>query len=209
MSNETKSGIVVELLSMTPNAAQHIEKCGRVCYQSYDKITDSSADGFVKGLINKKHLSVLEHAHASVLISGVSRALTHQLVRHRLASYSQESQRYVTIDVVNKWFVVPPSVQKNNEAYLEYISTIKHIARTYKKLCELVPREDARYLLPNACNTQIVMSGNFRVWLEMFEKRLDPHAQWEIRELVEMIRKLFAEHCPIVFKIDNTEVQNG
>lgn len=189
----------IELLHVTDNPEKHIEFCGRTCYNSFDKITETSADGFVKGLINRNHLSVLEHAYASVVISGISRALTHQLVRHRLASYSQQSQRYVAISTSEKWFVIPPTIQNNKEAYLEYMNGMYYIANLYEKLLQFVPKEDARYILPEATKSVIVMSGNFRMWYEMFTKRLDRHAQWEIREMVSQIRNELEKKAPNVF----------
>lgn len=146
------------------------------------------------------HWGVFEHATYTVSVSGVSRALTHQLVRHRLASYMQQSQRAVEIDTSrNDWYVIPPLMQGAKESIFR--STMRSIATTYKWLLEQgIPEEDARFVLPNACKTNIVITMNARNWLHFFRLRLDPKAQWEIREMAQKILKELNEISPEIFK---------
>jgi len=200
----------VELLSITPNAEELIENAGRTCYQSVSK------DGYVvgtliKSLIKSGHESVLEHGYATFRIGEVSRALTHQLVRHRIASYSQQSQRYVKEDQFD--YVVPEAILKSEKSIVsdyvegycaatdEFRQDMTKIQRMYDKWKKFgLKNEDARFVLPNACHTEIVMSANFREYRNIFKVRCDKHAQWEIRDIAkEMLRQL-CEKCPNVFE---------
>ena len=140
----------------------------------------------------------MEHATATFLICG-SRAFTHQLVRHRLASYSQKSQRYVKEDQF-KW-VLPPSIQGNAEAYKVFTTAMHDTRIAYGQLIDLgIPKEDARYVLPNACETEIVMTANFREWRHFINLRADSHAQWEIREVAQMVLKQLYQLAPSIFE---------
>lgn len=189
----------VELLSITPNAEQLIEQAGRTCYQSQEKITGESAAGFIRRLIRSGHESVLEHATATFRLSGVSRALTHQLVRHRLCSFSQQSQRYV--NEAGFEYVTPPSIQQNEAALMWFRDLMQKINFIYSELkARGIPKEDARFVLPNACTSEIVASANFREWRHIIELRCGVHAQWEIREACEEILKILKIEAPAVFK---------
>ena len=187
----------VELISSTPNPEELIERAARSCYASECK-GEEVRQKFLRGLAKSGHESPMEHAVATFRIVG-SRAFTHQLVRHRLASYSQKSQRYVKEDDF-KW-VLPPSVQHNEEAY-KVFSTAMHDTRiAYGQLIALgIPKEDARYVLPNACETEIVMTANFREWRHFINLRADSHAQWEIREVAEMVLKQLYQIAPSIFE---------
>ncbi len=188
----------VELISITNNSEKHIELCARTCYNSLDKMTENSHEIFISNLIKNGHLSVLEHSYASFLIDEISRACSHQLVRQRLASFSQRSQRYVNEN--NFSFVIPSEIQTNKEAFDIYIQTIKNIQNAYNKLIEKgIKKEDARFLLPNAATTTITMTANFREWLHIIDLRVSKHAQWEIRELCTNIWKLLYQSAPTVF----------
>jgi thymidylate synthase (FAD) len=176
----------IELITVTPNAEDVIENAGRTCYQSDEKEGNSNGK-LIKKLICSGHDSVLEHASATFRINGVSRAMTHQLVRHRIASYSQQSQRYVREDQFE--YVVPPAIIKLDESDIIYwaletfkkdMATIQSMYDKWKKLG--LRNEDARFVLPNACCSEIVMSANFREWRKIFQLRCSKHAQWEIRE---------------------------
>lgn len=187
----------VELLFITPNSEKIIEKAGRICYNSLDRITNESCSSFIKNLIKHKHESVLEHAYASFQIK-CSRACSHQLVRHRLASYSQKSQRYVNEE--NFDFIIPPEIEKNKEAYLLYIQTIKQIKEAYIQFRNLgIKKEDARFILPNSTTTELVMTANFREWRHILKLRLHQSSQWEIREIMQQICDILYEHAPSVF----------
>ena len=199
----------IELLASTPNPEELIVKAGRVCYQSVSR-SKGSDKALIKSLIKSGHLSVLEHASATFKISDVSRAMTHQLVRHRLCSFSQQSQRYVKEDQFQ--FVIPTSIlsldstlkDQNSEelpAKKEFENDMKIIQGMYNKWkLQGLKNEDARALLPNACCTTIVVTANFRQWRAMIKERCDYHAQEEIRKvMLECLQKLH-EISPVIFK---------
>ncbi len=170
----------VELLSITPNAEKLIEAAGRTSYMSFDKQSQDSEKRFIRMLVKSGHHSVLEHAYATFRISGASRSFTHQLVRHRLCSIIQQSQRYV--DESNFNYIEPDSIKKNREAHSVFIDFMDKAKEAYLKLNGLeIKKEDARYVLPNAVESQIVVSANFREWRHVIDLRGKAQAQWEIR----------------------------
>ena len=141
------------------------------------------------------HHSVLEFADFTFKISGVSRALTHQLVRHRLASYAQRSQRYCKETGFE--FVTPPSIASNEEASKIYLDTMEYITKTYSKLLELkIPGEDARMVLPNACCSEICVKMNLRNLIHFCNERLCSCAQWEIRNMAKLMVKEVLKVAP-------------
>ena len=192
-------GLEVELLSHTPDPERLIERAARTCYDTTHRMSSSDTRAFLKRLYDAGHHSVFEHAGATFRVRGVSRACSHQLVRHRLASYSQRSQRYVKEK--EPAFVTPPSVRKaGGKAAGCYNKSMRAAWDAYLELMSLgVPREDARYVLPNACATEMVMSANFREWLHVLEQRLAPDAQWEIAELCGVIHGKLMKIAPGVF----------
>lgn len=136
------------------------------------------------------HHSVLEHVSFTFFISGVSRALTHQLVRHRLASYSQQSQRYCKVDESGFQYVTPTTIVNNEKALEEYDRCMQVISKCYNNLVQYgVPAEDARYVLPNGAYTNITMSLNLRQFIHLCNERLCTTAQWEIRHMVHLMRE--------------------
>lgn len=160
-----------------------------------DLITKVAASG---------HLSVLEHGSASFLITGVSRALSHQLVRHRLASYTQQSQRYTNMEDFS--YIVPDSIKKIPEAHETYKQLMEQINTSYKKLEEYMLnadvnnyKEDIRFILPNACTTQLVMTMNYRELGDFLSKRMCTRAQWEIRTLAKKIFDIMNNVEPKLF----------
>lgn len=200
----------VELISITQDAEKIIEQVGRTAYQSQAKITDDSATKFIKMLIGKGHTSVLECCSASFRISDVSRAFSHQLVRHRIASYTQKSQRYVSERGFD--FIVPPSIQANSDAYGIFVTTMKYLDDVYQTLQALgIRNEDARFVLPNACETEIVITTNFREWRHIIGLRTDSAAQWEISQVCMAILTILKEHAPSCFGdlYDNYTVYNS
>ena len=132
------------------------------------------------------HMSVFEHVSVTWRIKGISRACSHQLVRHRLASYCQLSQRYVKVDTDADWYVIPPSIREDDRMLEEYASEMRRCAEHYKSLLDdgMKP-EDARYVLPEATKTDIIVTMNLREFMSFYEARSDKAAQWEIRELAE------------------------
>jgi len=189
----------VELLYITPEPEKVIEKAGRTAHQSFDKETSDSHIKFIRMLIKLGHTSVLEHAVASFKISGVSRSLTHQLVRHRIASFTQKSQRYV--DETSFDYVIPDKIKENEVALKLYIDFMNSCREIYKRLRELgIPKEDARFVLPNATKTEIVLTANLREYRHMIQLRASKEAQWEIRRMFIEILKILKEYAPTVFE---------
>ncbi|HID60400.1 MAG TPA: FAD-dependent thymidylate synthase [Hadesarchaea archaeon] len=188
----------VELLFITPNAEKMIESAGRTCYRSFAKQGEGTEKAFIKMLIKRGHFSVLEHAHATFRISGVSRAFTHQFVRHRLCSYSQQSQRYV--DESSFSHIEPESIKNRPQAHVIFTKFMDEAKNAYSELQKLgIKNEDARFVLPNAVETQIVATANLREWRHIIELRGEPGAQWEIRKVAIEILKILKEHAPTVF----------
>lgn len=188
----------IELLSITQNAEKLIENAGRTAYLSFGKKKEGSERTFIRMLIKSGHLSVLEHAYATFRVTGGSRAFTHQLVRHRLCSYTQQSQRYVDESSFHQ--IEPDSIRSNREAHKLFMKFIKNSKDVYSKLQELgVQNEDARFVLPNAVESQIVITANFREWRHIIELRGRPEAQWEVRGIVIEILRLLKNHAPTVF----------
>ena len=161
------------------------------------KFRDGTEKNFIRNCIKNGHHSILEHASASFRIRGASRAFTHQLVRHRLASFSQQSQRYVNEGEFN--YVVPPEIAANPQAlgvFREYIETSR---KAYNRLRELeIKKEDARFVLPNALESQIVFRANFRELRFIFALRLHRSAQWEIRRVCLQMLKIMQSEAPSV-----------
>jgi thymidylate synthase (FAD) len=188
----------VELLAATPDAERVIEQAGRTCYRTEGKITDDSAAAFVRMLVERKHESVLEHSYAVFRIRGGSRAFTHQLVRHRLASISQQSQRYV--DEKSFRYIRPPSIDANPKAKAIFDAHVALCKAAYLRLQELgCPNEDARYVLPNAVESEIVIGANFREWRHIFRQRCYHDAQWEIKAIALKALRIMMEQAPNVF----------
>lgn len=206
----------VELLEMSANPEEIIYASARQCYSEKDaydifieskKLKKEKIEKFIKEIVKSGHESVLEHVKFTFSISGVSRALTHQLIRHRIASYSQQSQRYVNMENFN--YIIPPSI-KNDKSLLEiYQNAMDGVKDAYKKLIkgfkELglkgeVANQDARYILPNAVETKIIITMNCRELLHFFKVRCCMRAQWEIRELAYKMLQICKEKLPSVFE---------
>lgn len=189
----------IELISITPDAEQHIENAARTSYHSYDKQDEDSYKSFLTMIITRGHESVLEHATASFRITGVSRALTHQLVRHRLCSYTQKSQRYV--DEENFNYVEPEDIKNNAEAHKIFVDLMEDVKIIYEKLREFgIKKEDARYILPNATKSELVLTANFRELRHLIQLRGSKAAQWEIRQLALEILRILKKKVPYVFQ---------
>lgn len=191
----------VEIIGITTYERQEggtealLEHAGRTCYRSEPK---GQPGKFLQARVREGHESLIEHASVTFEISGISRACSHQLVRHRLASYSQESQRYVNMDAPE--FVAPPAVDDNAEARAIWDEFTAQVTDAYQRLRALgIRKEDARFVLPNATATRIIVTMNFRSLRHLFTVRCDPAAQWEIRELaLEMLRQVHGR-APSVF----------
>jgi thymidylate synthase (FAD) len=164
------------------------------------KMDPETAKRLIKRVTGYGHASVIEHASFTFSIEGVSRAMTHQLVRHRIASYTQQSQRYVTYDTLEK-YVTPESISSNVDAKKVFDEALERISETYQKLLELkISKEDARFILPNAAKTNIIVTMNTRELRHFFNLRCCARAQWEIREVaVEMLRQA-KKAAPVLFE---------
>jgi thymidylate synthase (FAD) len=174
-----------------------LELAGRTCWKSEGRIDQNSAPRFIKMLIDNNHLSVLEHISITVKII-CDRALTHQLVRHRLGSYSQESQRYVKYNELE--VIISESIKKNEDTYKIVKKQIEDIEKTYSTLLQYkIKPEDARAILPNATKTEIVVTYNLRQWRHVFTERCSKQAQSSIRSIMIQILKYFKEKIPVIF----------
>lgn len=193
----------VELIAITPDAEKVIEQAGRTCYLSFDRIGANTQEEFIQRLIKMGHDSPLEHAYATFRIKNCSRAMTHQLVRHRLMAVSQQSQRYVSEQAFE--YVVPDAMPA--EYVDDFHADMQMIQTMYTKWRDRgLRKEDARFVLPNACTSEIVVSANFREWRHIFRLRLSPKAQWEIRKACFMILEALTKHAPTCFEDINKEV---
>ena len=174
----------VELIQATPEPVNTISKIASICYDSNP--TDPTK--LVQHLYKSGHHSVFEHIYFTFKIEGISRACSHQLVRHRMCSFTQRSQRYCS----EEGFTITPvqTIYKKDKEQI-YFDTMDAIDNCYKKLQALgVPNEDARYILPNACCTDLYLSCNLRELIHICNERLCSRAQWEIRELVKKMVEL-------------------
>lgn len=187
----------VTLLRITEYPEELISSSARVCYASQPKTPDANVK-LIRNLKDWGHLSMFEHACATFLVEDVSRACTHQLVRHRIASFSQQSQRYVNESGFD--YVTPPTVEKDPKAKKVYDEAVEYARKSYKELMDLgVPKEDARFLLPNATSSKIVVTMNFRELRHFIKLRTEKGAQWEIQALGREMLKLLKEKAPNVF----------
>ncbi len=189
----------VEVVTHTPDAERLIERAMRICHGgdlNEDKTVNKT---FIQSVIKLGHESVIEHSSVTFKISGVSRSLTHQLVRHRLASYTQESQRYVKKTDFD--YICPDSIWNNPELRDKYANLMVEINNLYNSFIEAgIKREDARYMLPNACTTTIWVTMNFRELRSFFKLRCDSHAQWEIRDMAKTMLVECYNRFPIIFE---------
>lgn len=225
-----KTSCQVSLLTYTPEPEKYIAAAARLCYSSSDiqgllnNLTQDKIASFVGMLASMGHESPFEHVNFTFGIEGVSRSLTHQLVRHRIgASYSQKSQRYVTEGQFE--YIMPPSIESNPEAKEIFIKAMEEDQQRYDDIVTILTKEhtkklqeegqdeqrarrnatkmaieDARFVLPNACETKIVVTMNARSLFNFFKLRCCTRAQWEIQELANQMLGCVKEVAPIVFK---------
>ena len=193
----------VVLLNYTKNPDKICAAAAQSCYSEkgaselFESTDDDKAKKMIKKVVGMGHLSVVEHAYFTFSVEGVSRSLTHQLVRHRVASYSQQSQRYVSMDKAE--FVVPPSIATDIESKKVFKKAMDEAWKTYRELAKKVPKEDARYVLPNACHTNITITMNARELWHFFSLRCCRRAQWEIRMMAWKMLAEAKKAAPILF----------
>ena len=190
-----------EILSITPDLLQQIELAGRTCYKSEDKITPDSAKKFVRTLIKSGHHAMIEFGHITVRCI-TNRGVSHEIVRHRLCSFAQESTRYVKYDgnmefILPVWFDGQPPGHRQG-TFKQFLSLSES---TYKTLIAAGWRaEQAREVLPNALKTEIVIAANIREWRHMLQLRTSPKAHPQIRALFRDILDNFKVQIPVVFE---------
>jgi thymidylate synthase (FAD) len=205
----------VRLLEMTPHAVALIYVACRQCYAAksaavmFDEKSENSSkqSEFIRKVVASGHESPLEHVTFTFAIEGVSRALTHQLVRHRIASFSQQSQRYVK--ETNFDYIVPPSIAADKDLKDEFLDIMGSIQKSYNKLLDAFQskgrvgeraNEDVRFVLPQAAETKIVATMNARELIHFFHQRCCARAQWEIKRLADRMLALCVENLPEVFE---------
>ncbi len=229
----------VNLLRYTPDSEKLIASAAKLCYSAVgvdkieDKLTEESTNKFLDMLMGMGHESPIEHVSFTFAVEGISRVLTHQLVRHRIGcSYSQQSQRYVKLKQFE--YIVPPAIESIPDAKEKFIKAMEDDQRYYDELTEILFKthykaniesgydekqakrlaekksiEDARYVFPNACETKIVFTMNARALSNFFKHRCCNRAQWEIRELaVEMLRQV-KKVTPTLFKYTGPNCLNN
>ncbi|MDD2716589.1 MAG: FAD-dependent thymidylate synthase [Candidatus Wallbacteria bacterium] len=193
----------VRLLAYTPASEDIIAKAARLCYSEsgIDELDVSGSKARIVGkMFRLGHHSTLEHASFSFGVEGISRACSHQLVRHRLASFSQQSQRYVRFHEPFDYYI-PDTILKNKAALSRYRKLMDDMAAAYEEMAKSgIPAEDARYVLPNACTTKIIITMNARELLHFFNLRLCSRAQQEIRDLAARMLVLVKKEAPHIFE---------
>ncbi|NLN14257.1 MAG: FAD-dependent thymidylate synthase [Tissierellia bacterium] len=228
----------VKLLRYTPDGEKLVASAAKLCYSPVgveeieEKLDAKNIDSFLTMLMSLGHESPIEHVTFTFAAEGVSRTLTHQLVRHRIASYSQQSQRYVKLDQFE--YVVPPAIQENEEAKELFLKAMEEDQRYYNEITDILSNklydkyikeglsekearrkaekeaiEDARYVFPNACETKIVFTMNARTLLNFFRLRCCNRAQWEIRALATEMLKEVKKVYPVLFKNAGPACING
>ncbi len=187
--------VKVDLVNHTPDPEKTIIMACRTCYQSFEKQDDVS-DSRLLEHITKRDESPLEFAAFTFLVSGISRVTSHQIVRHRAGcNYAQKSQRYVSESGFE--YVTPPEIENNSEAKEEFTKAIELLSQTYNKLRDFgIRKEDCRYILPQACTTQIMIGLNARSFRHFIKLRLAKKAQWEIREVARQMRNEVEKIAP-------------
>ena len=187
---------------------QKLERCGRVCYKSEDKITEGSAEKFIGMILKSGHESVLEHEKLTVKFI-CDRGVTHEIVRHRIASYSQESTRYCNYSK-DKFgneltFIRPCFWDDDSEEYAVWKQALEEIEKTYVKLISLGAKpEEARSILPNSLKTEIVCTMNLREWRHFFRLRTAERAHPQIREISVALLDELKKRIPVIFDDINT-----
>ncbi len=228
----------VFLIAHSLNPVKTVAQAAKLCYSSSDienlgnNLTEEKAAEFVNMLSDLGHESPLEHASFTFGIEGVSRALLAQITRHRIASYSVKSQRYVSENMFD--FVLPPEIEKNEEAKEIYLKSMQDAQESYdkiaailteqhtktlveqgkeenaaRKVAQKIANEDARFVLPNACETKIVVTMNTRSLLNFFKHRCCNRAQWEIREVAEQMLIEVCKVAPELFSKAGPACANG
>ncbi|MDH8679883.1 FAD-dependent thymidylate synthase [Fusibacter bizertensis] len=221
--------MTINLIAYTPDPEKVVAAAAKLCYSQsgaddiMSNLEEQQTTAFLGKLMDFGHYSPLEHVSFTFAIEGVSRVLTHQLVRHRIASYSQQSQRYVKLDQFE--YIVPPAIESSPKAKAIFVKAMEDDQEVYSKLVDLLEAEyniknleagmsakkakasaeksaieDARFVFPNACETKIVMTMNARSLINFFNHRCCTRAQWEIRALADELLKTVKAVAPTLFE---------
>lgn len=188
----------VEVMSHTPEMLHVVSRAAGTCYGRDDVSVKR-----VRNCLKNGHMSVFEHASVTFKVYGISRVCSHQLVRHRLASYSQESQRYNRYELMgDDWYVIPPKIKMDPVQLGNYRRTMHILSNHYQSLLlNGIPPEDARFVLPEATKTIIVVTMNLRELYHFISLRFDSHAQWEIYELAKRFLDCLDECSSAIYKM--------
>lgn len=228
----------VKLITHTPEPEKVIASAAKLCYSSSDietlmeGLTPEKVESFIEKLVRMSHLSPVEHVSFTFGVEGVSRSLTHQLVRHRIASYSQKSQRYVKEGQFE--YIIPTPIENNAKAKELFVKAMEDDQKSYDEIVEVLMAEyepellsqglsekeakskaekkaieNARYILPNACETKIIVTMNIRTLYNFFKHRCCNRAQEEIRELADKMLNICKEVSPILFENAGASCING
>ncbi len=228
----------VKLLEYTPNPEKVISMAAKLCYSPVgvdeieENLTPEKVEKFLNMLIGIGHASPIEHVNFTFAVEGISRACSHQIVRHRIASFSQQSQRYVKLNQFE--YIVPPEIEAVPLAKKRFIKAMEEDQKAYdelakilfekhydnfmkegknekeaKSLAEKKAIEDARYVFPNACETKMVLTMNARSLFNFFKHRCCERAQWEIRDLATAMLREVRKVAPIIFKNMGPSCLNG
>ena len=203
----------VEILDMAnyEDILKKLERAGRVCYKSEDLIKEDSAEKFIRGILKRGHESVIEHENVSIIIT-CDRGITHEIVRHRLASYSQSSTRYcnysndkfgneITVIDLATGFKYDLNNPIDKAKYECWQDAMRYAEAKYMMMLDLGAKpEEARSVLPNSLKTEIVMTMNLREWRHFFRMRADSHAHPQMREVADEALKVFKEKLPVFFE---------
>lgn len=208
-----EANLKVILLRFTPEPEETVAMASKLCYSSSDieglkdKIKKKDQQAFVEKLMKMGHMSPIEHASFTFAIEGISRACSHQLVRHRIASYSQQSQRYVS-ETSGFDYIIPPSIRKNSELKEYFTNFMMEAQKAYNHIVSKLnengikgelANQDARFALPNAAETKIMVTMNARELLHFFRQRCCNRAQWEIRQMAEDMLTIVKKTAPSIF----------
>lgn len=194
----------VKLIKYTKDPEKVVAMAARLCYSPVgietleDTLTNEKISEMVRKMVATGHGTTYEHVTFTFAVEGVSRALTHQLVRHRIASFDQQSQRYVAEHDFD--YITPPKIANDTDAKAKFDKLFADIQKLYDELIAAgIPKEDARYILPNAAETKIIITMNARSLMHFFNLRCCNRAQWEIRALANKMLALAKEAAPILF----------
>lgn len=208
---KAKAEVLLTSTTMYEEMLKNIERAGRICYKSEDKITNDSAEKFIEMLIKRRHESVLEHNSISVLVQ-CDRGVTHEIVRHRIASYSQESTRYcnyskdkfgkeINVIDIGTGFKYNYNNENDIDKYKEWLYAMEDAEKHYMKMIELgATPQEARSVLPTSLKTEIVITMNIREWRHFFKLRSSNAAHPQMREISDMILERFIILFPVFFK---------